>query len=190
MTDYDASTSFLGEWGRFQKQVFYLLCLRAIPCGFIALSVVFLAATPHHHCLIPPQANLTPVWENSSIPMEGRSADGAPIRSRCSRYRLTDLRRFAERGLMPADVNWSAVATEGCLDGWQYDQSIYTSTVVSEVCGCVFTNVVLQTDLLLDGMDTFRCLLWFILFYSLKKRAQSSNKILDSNKIFHSFAHI
>lgn len=134
MTDYDSATAFLGEWGRFQKQVFYLLCLRAIPCGYTALSVVFLAGNPHHHCLVPPQANLTSAWENSSIPLE-EGYGGAPERSFCSRYKLTEVRRFSERGMLPADVNWSTVATEGCLDGWHYDQSIYASTVVSEVCG-------------------------------------------------------
>lgn len=144
MSDYDSATAFLGEWGRFQKQVFYLLCLRAIPCGYTALSVVFLAGTPQHHCLIPAQANLTPVWENSSIPLEERSGGGAPERSLCSRYKLTDVQRYSERGLLPADVNWSTVATEGCLDGWQYDQSIYASTVVSEVCGSTLTYVHFQ----------------------------------------------
>lgn len=137
MTDYDSATAFLGEWGRFQKQVFYLLCLRAIPVGYVALSMVFLAGTPQHHCLVPAQANLTPAWENSSIPLEERSGGGggAPERSSCSRYKLADVQRFSDSGLLPADVNWSTVATEGCLDGWHYDQSIYASTVVSEVCG-------------------------------------------------------
>uniref|UniRef100_H3D9T5 Solute carrier family 22 member 21 n=1 Tax=Tetraodon nigroviridis TaxID=99883 RepID=H3D9T5_TETNG len=132
MTDYDSATAFLGEWGRFQKQVFYLLCLRAIPCGYTALSVVFLAGTPQHRCLVPAQSNLTAAWENSSIPLEEPSGLGAPERSLCSRYRLTDVQRYSEKGLLPADVNWSTVATEGCLDGWQYDQSTYASTVVSE----------------------------------------------------------
>lgn len=140
MTDYDSATAFLGEWGRFQKQVFYLLCLRAIPCGYTALSVVFLAGTPQHHCLVPAQANLTRVWENSSIPLEERSNGGAPERSLCSRYKLTDVQRHSERSLLPADVNWSTMATEGCLDGWQYDQSIYASTVVSEVCGIALVS--------------------------------------------------
>lgn len=144
MTDYDSATAFLGEWGRFQKQVFYLLCLRAIPCGYTALSVVFLAGTPQHRCLVPAQTNLTPVWGNSSIPLVEPSGLRAPERSHCSRYRLTDVQRYSERGLLPADVNWSTVATEGCLDGWQYDQSIYASTVVSEVGESALTCVHLQ----------------------------------------------
>uniref|UniRef100_A0A3Q3WZ60 Uncharacterized protein n=1 Tax=Mola mola TaxID=94237 RepID=A0A3Q3WZ60_MOLML len=65
-----ATTAFLGKWGRFQQQVFFLLCLRSIPTGYIGLSVVFLADTPQNR--------------------------------------------------------------SGCLDGWEYDQSVYTSTVVSE----------------------------------------------------------
>uniref|UniRef100_A0A3Q2PE39 Solute carrier family 22 member 21 n=1 Tax=Fundulus heteroclitus TaxID=8078 RepID=A0A3Q2PE39_FUNHE len=36
-------------------------------------------------------------------------------------------------GLLPGvDVNLSTVPTEGCLDGWQFDHSVYTSTVVTE----------------------------------------------------------
>lgn len=42
---------------------------------------------------------------------------------------------FSERGLLPGvDVNLSNVPREGCLDGWEYDHSVYISTIVSEVC--------------------------------------------------------
>ncbi|XP_030601584.1 solute carrier family 22 member 5 [Archocentrus centrarchus] len=134
MTDYEASTAFLGEWGRFQQQVFFLLSLTIIPNGFTALSTVFLADTPSHHCLIPAHLNLTPAWKNSSIPLEKESSQGdALVRSRCSRYKLDDILSFSEKGLLPGvDVNLSNVPKEGCLDGWEYDQSIYISTIVSE----------------------------------------------------------
>ncbi|KAF4802153.1 hypothetical protein TURU_028251 [Turdus rufiventris] len=48
MRDYDAATAFLGEWGRFQRLVFFLLSASIIPNGFNGLSIVFLAGTPEH----------------------------------------------------------------------------------------------------------------------------------------------
>ncbi|XP_070773167.1 organic cation/carnitine transporter 2-like [Enoplosus armatus] len=133
MTDYEAATAFLGEWGRFQQQVFFLLCLSIIPNGFTGLSIVFLADTPPHRCRIPAHANLTAAWKDSSIPLEQESRSGALVPSRCSRYKLEDILSFSERGLLPGvDVNLSNVATEGCLDGWEYDRSVYTSTIISE----------------------------------------------------------
>lgn len=135
MTDYETSTAFLGEWGCFQQQVFFLLSLTVIPNGLTGLSTVFLADTPSHHCLIPAHLNLTPAWRNSSIPLEQESSQGgALVRSRCSRYKLVDILSFSEKGLLPdVDVNLSTVPKESCLDGWEYDQSIYISTVISEV---------------------------------------------------------
>lgn len=136
MTDYEAATAFLGDWGRFQQQVFFLLCLSIIPNGFTGLSVVFLADTPAHRCLVPAHANLSAAWRNSSSPPEEPgSRGGASAPSRCARYRLRELQSFSDRGLLPGvDVNLSSVPTEGCLDGWEYDRSVYTSTIVSEVC--------------------------------------------------------
>ncbi|XP_051256234.1 solute carrier family 22 member 4 [Dicentrarchus labrax] len=133
MTDYETATAFLGEWGRFQQQVFYLLCLSIIPNGFAGLSIVFVADTPPHRCLIPTHINLTAAWKNSSIPLEEDNHSGALVPSKCSRYKLEDLLSFSDRGLLPGvDVNLSNVATEGCLDGWEYDRSVYISTIVTE----------------------------------------------------------
>ncbi|XP_068600168.1 organic cation/carnitine transporter 2-like [Brachionichthys hirsutus] len=133
MTDLDAETEFLGEWGRFQQQTFFLLCLTVIPNAFTALSIVFVADTPPHRCLVPAHVNLSAAWRNSSIPLEEDSHGGGPRPSRCSRYRLGDIRNFSDGGLLPGvDVNLSTVATEGCVDGWEYDRTTYDSTISSE----------------------------------------------------------
>ncbi|XP_031729916.1 solute carrier family 22 member 5-like [Anarrhichthys ocellatus] len=133
MTDYDAATAFLGEWGRFQKEVFFLLCLSVVPNGFSGLSIVFVADTPPHMCLIPAHVNLTAAWRNSSIPLEEESNSGALVRSKCSRYKLEDVKRFSDGGLLPGvDVDLTNVSTESCLDGWEYDRSVYISTIISE----------------------------------------------------------
>ncbi|XP_012734891.2 solute carrier family 22 member 4 [Fundulus heteroclitus] len=144
-TDYDAATSFLGKWGRFQRRVFFLLCLSVVPDGLTGFLIVFLADTPAHRCLLPAHLNLSAAWRNSSIPLEeDASRGGASVPSRCSRYKLEHVLNYSDRGLLPGvDVNLSTVPTEGCLDGWQFDHSVYTSTIVTEwnlVCGESWKN--------------------------------------------------
>ncbi|XP_068456355.1 organic cation/carnitine transporter 2-like [Clinocottus analis] len=133
MTDYEAATAFLGEWGRFQREVFFLLCLTVVPNGFTGMAIVFVGDTPPHACLIPAHLNLTAAWRNSSIPLEEESRGGALVRSACSRYNLRDVKGFSDRGLLPGvDVDLSNVSTESCVDGWEYDRSVYVSTIITE----------------------------------------------------------
>ncbi|XP_033496390.2 organic cation/carnitine transporter 2-like isoform X1 [Epinephelus lanceolatus] len=136
MKDYDETISFLGQWGRFQQIVFFLLCASIMPNGFGALSVVFLTAVPSHHCLVP-EVNLTQDWRNAIIPRE--VVNGKQELSRCSRYRLDVVRNLSAQGFIPGrDVNLTDLEQEGCVDGWSYSKDIYESTIVTEfdlVCG-------------------------------------------------------
>ncbi|XP_054024301.1 solute carrier family 22 member 4 isoform X4 [Dryobates pubescens] len=132
MRDYDAATAFLGQWGRFQRLVFFLLSASTIPNGFNGMSAVFLAGTPEHHCAVPPGANLSAEWLNASIPLETQGGQAAP--SHCRRYRLAALRNFSALGLRPgSDVELSSLEQEPCLDGWEYSRDVYHSTIVTEV---------------------------------------------------------
>ncbi|XP_054024299.1 solute carrier family 22 member 4 isoform X2 [Dryobates pubescens] len=131
MRDYDAATAFLGQWGRFQRLVFFLLSASTIPNGFNGMSAVFLAGTPEHHCAVPPGANLSAEWLNASIPLETQGGQAAP--SHCRRYRLAALRNFSALGLRPgSDVELSSLEQEPCLDGWEYSRDVYHSTIVTE----------------------------------------------------------
>lgn len=69
MGDYDDTTAFLDQWGRFQQIIFFLLCASIIPNGFGVFSVVFVTDIPSHHCLVP-ELNLTQDWHNAIIPIE------------------------------------------------------------------------------------------------------------------------
>lgn len=73
MQHYEESQSFLGTWGPFQKRVFYLLGLAIIPSGYNLLCVIFLLATPPHHCFIPHHSNLSHDWIQASIPVQVRT---------------------------------------------------------------------------------------------------------------------
>ncbi|KAJ8276709.1 hypothetical protein COCON_G00084610 [Conger conger] len=129
--DYDEVTAFLGEWGSFQKWIMLLLGISVIPNGLSMFSVVFIADTPAHHCVIPPNANISAEWRNYSIPLE---EDNREMRySKCTRYKLDVIQRLSDNGSVPGiDVNVTEIEQESCKDGWEYDKSIYVSTIVSE----------------------------------------------------------
>ncbi|XP_029303672.1 solute carrier family 22 member 5-like [Cottoperca gobio] len=129
MKDYSNTIAFLGQWGRFQQVVFFLLCASIVPNGFGAFSLVFLTDIPSHHCVIPD--NLTEDWRKTIIPI--KVVNGKQELSRCSRYRLDVVRNLSAQGFIPGmDVNLTDLEQEGCVDGWSYSKDIYQSTLVSE----------------------------------------------------------
>ncbi|GAB1296068.1 Solute carrier family 22 member 5 [Apodemus speciosus] len=131
MRDYDEVTAFLGEWGPFQRLIFFLLSASIIPNGFNGMSIVFLAGTPEHRCLVPHTVNLSSAWRNHSIPLETK--DGQQVPQKCRRYRLATIANFSELGLEPGrDVNLEQLEQENCLDGWEYDKDVFLSTIVTE----------------------------------------------------------
>ncbi|XP_076994510.1 solute carrier family 22 member 4 isoform X1 [Tamandua tetradactyla] len=131
MRDYDEVIAFLGEWGPFQRLIFFLLSASIIPNGFNGMSVVFLAGTPEHRCRVPAAANLSGAWRNHSIPL--RLQDGRQVPHSCRRYRLALLTNFSALGLAPGrDVDLEQLEQESCLDGWEFSQDVYLSTIVTE----------------------------------------------------------
>uniref|UniRef100_H3AUH5 Solute carrier family 22 member 21 n=1 Tax=Latimeria chalumnae TaxID=7897 RepID=H3AUH5_LATCH len=129
--DYDEVTSFLGEWGPFQRVIFFLLCASTVFNGLTGLPLVFMADTPDHHCRIPENANISSEWRNVSIPLE--EVDGKLMYSKCRRYRLDIIKNYSDLSLYPGvDVNVSEIEQENCRDGWDYSKEQYSSTIVSE----------------------------------------------------------
>lgn len=132
MRDYDEVTAFLGEWGPFQRLIFFLLSASIIPNGFNGMSIVFLAGTPEHRCRVPDTANLSSAWRNHSIPL--RVQDGREVPHSCRRYRLEAIANFSALGLEPGrDVDLEQLEQESCLDGWEFSQDVFLSTIVTEV---------------------------------------------------------
>lgn len=116
----------LGGVGRFQLLQTVLLLL---PCGLLACHNFlqnFTAAVPSHHCRPPPNstANNSDAWLRASVPL-----DHLGLPESC--------RRFKEPQWALGDPNTSSPepATEGCVDGWVYDHSIFPSSIVTEVWG-------------------------------------------------------
>ncbi|XP_041807357.1 solute carrier family 22 member 4-like [Chelmon rostratus] len=144
MQDYEESVAFLGTWGPFQRRIVFLLCLTTVPCGYNLLSVIFLLATPPHHCHIPTHSNLSQDWIQASIPAQ--QVAGRPERSSCSRYELDQVQNLSALGIRPSlelvhnlsalgsspEIVLSSLNQEGCKDGWTYSTEHYQSTAVSE----------------------------------------------------------
>uniref|UniRef100_UPI0037E8314F organic cation/carnitine transporter 2-like n=1 Tax=Semicossyphus pulcher TaxID=241346 RepID=UPI0037E8314F len=130
MKDYTHSIAFLGQWGRFQQVIFFLLCISIVPNGFGAFTLVFLMDMPNHHCLVP-EGNLTEEWHEAIIPM--KMVNGKQERISCSRYKLDVVRNLSAQGFVPGrNVNLTELQQERCVDGWSYSKDIYQSTLVSE----------------------------------------------------------
>ncbi|XP_007905064.1 solute carrier family 22 member 5 isoform X3 [Callorhinchus milii] len=129
MQDYDEATAFLGEWGPFQRRIFFFLCVTIIPNGYVTLSMVFLADTPQHHCHLPDSLNGTTGEANLSSLLPVEEVDGEMIYSRCRRYKtpVTD------------DLNDTTRETEPCVDGWEYSTDRYGRKVV------LFGGIAMQT---------------------------------------------
>jgi hypothetical protein len=52
--DLDDLLPHVGEFGRYQKLLVWLVCLPAcIPCGFCAFNQLFMADVPDHWCYVP-----------------------------------------------------------------------------------------------------------------------------------------
>uniref|UniRef100_F6WSG4 Solute carrier family 22 member 6 n=1 Tax=Ornithorhynchus anatinus TaxID=9258 RepID=F6WSG4_ORNAN len=98
------------------------------------LLQIFSAATPAHHCRPPPNGSgdgidaphgldpqaLLKVW----VPLR---PDGEP--ERCRRYKQPQWHLAQPNASLP---NGTQLDTEPCQDGWSFDHSMFTSTIVTE----------------------------------------------------------
>ncbi|XP_062909312.1 organic cation/carnitine transporter 2-like [Mobula hypostoma] len=129
MRDYEEIVAFLGEWGPYQKFIFFILSFSTFSNGFCGLSFVFVGDVPEHRCLIPGNLNLSEAWRNRTIPL----IQGAELQhSKCTRYRLNVIMNLSETFPDPDFLNMSEIEQEPCLDGWEYSKEQYISTIVSE----------------------------------------------------------
>ncbi|XP_070201753.1 organic cation transporter protein-like [Littorina saxatilis] len=131
---FDDVIQTLGDFGPYQRRVFFLMCLLPITVSIQTLMTVFTMATPDHRCAVPELSNDTySPWGiehkeilNSSVPWE-LDDDDKPMRSECNLYR----NRNQSAELL------SNRSTLSC-DSWVFDHSTFESTFTEEaglVCG-------------------------------------------------------
>nr|AFY98628.1 organic cation transporter 2 [Drosophila melanogaster] len=123
---YDEAIIHLGDFGRYQKIIYFLICLTSIPVAFHKLAGVFLLAKPDFRCALP--------FENGSIyelPTHLWNLS-YPENERCSYYDVDYTEEYLN-GSIPRSSN----ETKTC-SSYVYDRSKYLNSAVTEwnlVCG-------------------------------------------------------
>ncbi|XP_029709294.1 carcinine transporter [Aedes albopictus] len=128
--DLDELLPAIGEFGRYQKLLLWLICLPAcIPCGFCAFNQLFMTDVPEDYwCKIPELQNFS-VQERKlyGIPMVER--DGQEEFSKCSRYAVDWKVLLADNDISTIVPN-SSWPVELCRNGWEYNNSFVMSSIV------------------------------------------------------------
>jgi len=126
---------YIGDIGIYQWRVFIVVFLFTIYCTD-SIQIIFLGADMPHWCRVPELVDLPyDVQKNVAIPSQsGDHHDGSSEYSSCEMFSLNyssynrTLFDSWNRSLMVSDET----ATVKCSE-WTYDQSQFTSTIVSKV---------------------------------------------------------
>ncbi|XP_077185479.1 solute carrier family 22 member 6-A-like [Paroedura picta] len=125
----------IGGMGRFQYVHTVLLVIPVLLMASHNLLQNFTAAIPGHHCRVHVSVNGSG-HHNASHLLEADDLlkIGIPVDSH---QRLERCQRFVDiqwHLLNPnsTETNWTGMTTEPCADGWVYDKTLYSSTIIIE----------------------------------------------------------
>ncbi|XP_022920051.2 beta-alanine transporter [Onthophagus taurus] len=127
--DLDDILPEIGEYGRYQKSILWLVLLPGVfPCGFHAYNQLFMAATPEHWCKVPELKQIqSEESRNLSVPLE--LVNGVLKYSECKMYD----RNYTDISLTIQDFDYDNDTVQiDCKNGWIFDKSLYKQTVVME----------------------------------------------------------
>lgn len=126
----------VGGLGRFQVLQMVALVVPIVWLTTQSMLENFSAAVPNHRCWVPLLDNST---AQASVPGALGPKDLLTISippgpnhepHQCRRFRQPQWQLLDPNA---TTTNWSEVATEPCVDGWVYDRSTFTSTIVAKV---------------------------------------------------------
>uniref|UniRef100_A0A8C0F7M9 Major facilitator superfamily (MFS) profile domain-containing protein n=1 Tax=Bubo bubo TaxID=30461 RepID=A0A8C0F7M9_BUBBB len=113
----------VGGMGRFQVASVVLLALPVLMMASHNLLQNFTAATSDHRCRLRWEANATGLDPQDLLRVS------VPRGEQCRRF-VTPQWWLLEANGSATNTTWPE--TEPCRDGWTYDRSVFTSTIVSE----------------------------------------------------------
>ena len=142
---FDEAFDHIGHAGRYQVFLFMALLLLNLGPGMQAVAVIFLSAEQDHWCSVPALQNLTKDQQlHVAIPKITR--DGEERYDGCNMFDLP-YANYSQKEL----EQWNrTIATDGvaivpCTGGWLFDQSMFISTINSQVMALLYKA--LQTRL-------------------------------------------
>ena len=132
---FDEILNLLGSFGLYQKRVYFLICLVSIPGAWHKLGQVFLGGSVDHWCASPEldYINCTE-WslDDSQCDQAKRDAaiptDEEGAYESCLKYNLTGVPFYP--GINTSDFTEETLS---CDAGWDYDDSQYESTIITDV---------------------------------------------------------
>lgn len=138
---FDEVLTEIGEFGTYQKVLYFLVCLPTINCGIFMLISVFVLGNPHHRCAIPGYDNDTyavqsqghSVLINKTIP---QSDDDDIKYDKCHIFP----RNFSNYDNNSHPIN----ADKYECEKWVYDKSEFEETLVTKL-DLVCDDLVLQS---------------------------------------------
>ncbi|XP_038279382.1 solute carrier family 22 member 12 isoform X1 [Canis lupus familiaris] len=139
----------VGGLGRFQILQMVALVVPIMWLTTQSMLENFSAAVPSHRCWVPLLDNSTDQASvpgtlspkdllTVSIPLGPNHEPHQCLRFRQPQWQLLDPNATA--------TNWSEAATEPCVDGWVYDNSTFTSTIVAKVWAQAGADLELPSD--------------------------------------------
>ncbi len=134
---FDELLHHIGEFGRYQRRVYFLACMMVIPTAWHIAIQVFTAGYTDFWCKIPEWEDVECTkWNFTDTKCEEAKRDiGVPASpgdvppfKQCRRYNVSGVDFNPE-------LNSSAVFddTLKCDAGWVYDTSQYKSTIITDV---------------------------------------------------------
>lgn len=124
---FDELVVHLGEFGPYQKKIYFLLCYPVFVCAFQKLVWVFVAANPFHRCWLPEDeiSNLTNPYYlsneilNISIPWDEAN------------HRWDSCHKYQHYIATNESILRNSSALVKC-DRWIYDRSQYTTSAITD----------------------------------------------------------
>ncbi|XP_059145642.1 organic cation transporter protein-like [Physella acuta] len=128
---YDDLVEELGEFGPYQRRIFFLSCLPAVVAGIQNFITVFILAVPDHRCAIPSMENDTYAIQNAAHRFLLNETLGIDAFDGASNGWGSGECRVHVGSTELNSTHHSANTTEEC-HRWVYDKSVFHSTFVTQ----------------------------------------------------------
>ncbi|XP_034372936.1 solute carrier family 22 member 22-like [Arvicanthis niloticus] len=131
---FDEILHHVGDSGRFQVWMIALLNMLSMMSSPHDIMENFTAAIPAHHCSVNLDNSRSEISTAMNLTTEAMIKVSIPMGpnqkpEQCRRFRHIQW-QFLDSNI--STTNSTELETEPCLDGWTYDRSVFTSTIVTE----------------------------------------------------------